>query len=88
MILLCLFFFQNAVEEYVYEIRGRIHEELEQFISESDKDKFVIQLEDTENWLYEEGEDCKKQIYLDKLAELKVSNLVLYSAGINFSVLN
>lgn len=72
----------------MYEIRGRIHEELEQFISESDKDKFVIQLEDTENWLYEEGEDCKKQIYLDKLAELKVSNLVLYSAGINFSVLN
>ncbi|XP_050688436.1 heat shock 70 kDa protein 4-like isoform X2 [Eriocheir sinensis] len=62
---------KNAVEEYVYEIRGKIHEELEQFISEADRDKLSLQLEDTENWLYEEGEDCKKQIYLDKLAELK-----------------
>ena len=30
-------------------------------------------LEDTENWLYEEGEDQNKQVYIDKLAELKVS---------------
>lgn len=67
-----LLFLQNAVEEYVYEIRGRIHDELEKFISDDDRDKFSLQLEDTENWLYEEGEDCKKQIYLDKLAELKV----------------
>lgn len=29
-------------------------------------------LEDTENWLYEEGEDQSKEIYLDKLGELKV----------------
>lgn len=63
---------QNAVEEYVYEIRGKIHDELEKFISDADRDKLSLQLEDTENWLYEEGEDCKKQIYLDKLAELKV----------------
>lgn len=56
----------------MYDIRGKIHEELEQFISEAARDKLSVQLEDTENWLYEEGEDCKKQIYLDKLAELKV----------------
>lgn len=30
-------------------------------------------LEDTENWLYEEGEDQPKQVYVDKLEELKVS---------------
>lgn len=29
-------------------------------------------LEDTENWLYEEGEDQEKEIYQDKLSELKV----------------
>ena len=29
-------------------------------------------LEDTENWLYEEGEDQPKQIYVDKLDALKV----------------
>jgi hypothetical protein len=26
-----------------------------------------------ENWLYEEGEDCNRQIYVDKLSSLKVS---------------
>lgn len=29
-------------------------------------------LEDTENWLYEDGEDQPKQVYMDKLQELKV----------------
>lgn len=32
-----------------------------------------MKLEDTENWLYEDGEDQPKQVYVDKLAELKVS---------------
>lgn len=63
---------QNAVEEYVYDIRGRIYEELEKYISEGDREKLGRMLEDTENWLYEDGEDCKKQVYLDKLTELKV----------------
>lgn len=62
---------KNAVEEYVYDVRGRISDELEQYISESDREKLSHHLEDTENWLYEEGEDCKKQVYIDKLAELK-----------------
>lgn len=32
-----------------------------------------LKLEDTENWLYEDGEDQPKQVYIDKLAELKVT---------------
>lgn len=32
-----------------------------------------MMLEDTENWLYEEGEDQDKQVYVDKLEDLKVS---------------
>lgn len=38
-----------------------------------DRDAFSLKLEDTENWLYEEGEDQQKQVYIDKLAELKVN---------------
>lgn len=56
----------------MYDVRGKIHNDLEKYISDADRDKLSLQLEDTENWLYEEGEDCKKQVYLDKLAELKV----------------
>ena len=38
-----------------------------------DRDSFSLKLEDTENWLYEDGEDQQKQVYIDKLAELKVT---------------
>lgn len=38
-----------------------------------DRNSFTLKLEDTENWLYEDGEDQPKQIYIDKLTELKVS---------------
>ncbi|KAG7161728.1 97 kDa heat shock protein-like [Homarus americanus] len=62
---------KNAVEEYVYDVRSRIYDDLGQYISEGDREKLSRLLEDTENWLYEEGEDCKKQVYLDKLVELK-----------------
>lgn len=29
-------------------------------------------LEDTENWLYEDGEDQPKHVYVEKLQEMKV----------------
>lgn len=41
-----------------------------------DRDALSLKLEDTENWLYEDGEDQPKQVYIDKLAELKVILLV------------
>uniref|UniRef100_A0A672QVT9 Heat shock protein 4a n=1 Tax=Sinocyclocheilus grahami TaxID=75366 RepID=A0A672QVT9_SINGR len=61
---------KNYVEEYVYEMRDKLHGVLENFVSE-DRDSFSLKLEDTENWLYEEGEDQQKQVYIDKLVELK-----------------
>uniref|UniRef100_A0A673X6M3 Heat shock protein family A (Hsp70) member 4 n=1 Tax=Salmo trutta TaxID=8032 RepID=A0A673X6M3_SALTR len=62
---------KNNVEEYVYEMRDKLHGVLEKFVSESDRDTFALRLEDTENWLYDDGEDQQKQVYIDKLAELK-----------------
>lgn len=62
---------KNAVEEYVYEMRGKIYDELEKYINEPEKEKYSELLSSTENWLYEDGEDCSKQVYIDKLAELK-----------------
>ncbi|KAK5864935.1 hypothetical protein PBY51_016135 [Eleginops maclovinus] len=62
---------KNYVEEYVYEMRDKLHGILEKFVSESDRDALSIKLEDTENWLYEDGEDQSKQVYIDKLNELK-----------------
>ncbi len=41
-----------------------------------ESNRLTVMLEDTENWLYEEGEDQEKEIYQDKLSELKVGALV------------
>ncbi|XP_068571811.1 heat shock 70 kDa protein 4a [Cebidichthys violaceus] len=62
---------KNYVEEYVYDMRDKLHGVLEKFVNEADRDTFSLKLEDTENWLYEDGEDQQKQVYIDKLAELK-----------------
>ena len=67
------FHFQNAVEEYVYDLRSKLYEELEVFVAEEERTQLSRELEETENWLYEDGEDCQKQVYVDKLDYLKVS---------------
>jgi len=62
---------KNSVEEYIYEIRGKLCEELEDFMQEEDRSKFSLELEDAENWLYEDGEYAEKSEYSQKLTQLK-----------------
>ncbi|EDV24917.1 uncharacterized protein TRIADDRAFT_25019 [Trichoplax adhaerens] len=62
---------RNSVEEYVYDMRGKIYEQLSEFISEEDREAFSRKLDDAENWLYEDGEDAEKSAYTNKLEELK-----------------
>nr|XP_020637165.1 heat shock 70 kDa protein 4L [Pogona vitticeps] len=62
---------KNAVEEYVYELREKLCGVYEKFITEDDSRKITLMLEDTENWLYEDGEDQPKHIYVEKLQEMK-----------------
>ncbi|XP_077465706.1 heat shock 70 kDa protein 4b [Stigmatopora argus] len=62
---------KNYVEEYVYEMRDKLHGMLEKFVSETERDAFSLKLADTENWLYEDGEDQPKQMYIDRLTDLK-----------------
>ncbi|XP_046904076.1 heat shock 70 kDa protein 4L [Hypomesus transpacificus] len=62
---------KNAVEEYVYDLRDKLCSIYEKYISEEDSSRLTLMLEDMENWLYEEGEDQAKQVYVDKLEELK-----------------
>ncbi|KAH3839734.1 heat shock 70 kDa protein 4-like [Dreissena polymorpha] len=62
---------KNAVEEYVYEMRDKLCGPYEEFATEEDREGFSKLLGDTEDWLYDEGENQNKQVYIDKLAELK-----------------
>ena len=62
---------KNSVEEYIYDIRGKLCEELEEFMIEDDRNKYSLELEDAENWLYEDGEFAEKSEYQKKLSELQ-----------------
>ncbi|XP_055626484.1 heat shock 70 kDa protein 4L isoform X2 [Toxorhynchites rutilus septentrionalis] len=63
---------RNALEEFVYEVRGKIQEggELSSYIEPDDASKICLQLEDIESWLYEDGENCERNVYKDKLSGL------------------
>lgn len=65
---------RNALEEYVYELRGKLssEDELATFVNDGDRNALTKQLDELETWLYEEGEDCTRQVYAEKLASLKV----------------
>lgn len=77
---------RNALEEYVYELRGKVssEEELGQFVPEHERDSLVGYLDEMENWLYEEGEDCNRQVYQDKLSELKSKGEPIQTRKIEF----
>lgn len=68
---------KNAVEEYVLEMRKHLSDKYEPFIREADKEKFAALLTSTEDWLYDEGEDQQKNVYVDKLNLMKVSTAVM-----------
>eukprot|EP00163_Fabomonas_tropica_P016599 TRINITY_DN2970_c0_g1_i3.p1 TRINITY_DN2970_c0_g1~~TRINITY_DN2970_c0_g1_i3.p1 ORF type:complete len:498 (+),score=235.81 TRINITY_DN2970_c0_g1_i3:217-1710(+) len=62
---------KNAVESYVYEMRNKVEGSLKPFLEASQAAEFIKLCNDTENWLYEDGDGAKKQVYVDKLAELE-----------------
>ncbi|KAK1416845.1 hypothetical protein QVD17_25962 [Tagetes erecta] len=62
---------KNAVESYVYEMRNKLYDKLQDFVTDSVKEAFIAKLQETEDWLYEDGEDETKGVYIAKLEELK-----------------
>lgn len=63
---------RNALEEYVYDMREKLGEDgtLAPFIISIERESIINLLNDLENWLYEEGEDCEKDVYRSKLNHL------------------
>ncbi|KAJ8422662.1 hypothetical protein Cgig2_014431 [Carnegiea gigantea] len=62
---------KNAVEAYVYDMRNKLHDKYQEFVTPPEKDQFIARLQEVEDWLYEEGEDETKSVYVGKLEELK-----------------
>lgn len=50
-------------------------------MTESDKEQLISKLQEVEDWLYEDGEDETKGVYIAKLDELKkVSSLAFFDS--------
>jgi len=62
---------KNALEAYIYSLRGKLYEGLAPFVKEADREALSSKLSSMEDWLYEDGEDETKSTYISKLKELK-----------------
>ncbi|KIJ18485.1 hypothetical protein PAXINDRAFT_71028, partial [Paxillus involutus ATCC 200175] len=64
---------KNALEEYVYDTRGKLDDRYAPYVQSAEKAKLLVMLQEAEDWLYsEEGEDASKSAYVAKLDALKV----------------
>ncbi|KAK8217381.1 adenyl-nucleotide exchange factor sse1 [Zalaria obscura] len=62
---------KNELESYIYELRGKIEEQYAEFANEDEKAKLREKLEQSEDWLYEDGEDATKAVYVAKIEEIR-----------------
>ncbi|XP_054784464.1 heat shock 70 kDa protein 15-like [Prosopis cineraria] len=62
---------KNAVEAYVYDMRNKLADKYQDFVTASEREEFSAKLQEVEDWLYEDGEDETKGVYTAKLEELK-----------------
>ncbi|KAL6603168.1 hypothetical protein ACP70R_043529 [Stipagrostis hirtigluma subsp. patula] len=62
---------KNALESYVYDTRNKLSERYRSFATDSEREEISANLQQTEDWLYEEGDDETEAVYISKLEELK-----------------
>lgn len=68
---------KNALEEYIYELRGKLDDQYKDFASDAEKEKLSGLLMKAEDWLYYEGEDSTKAKYIAKYEELaSIGNII------------
>ncbi|RDW49191.1 heat shock protein 70kD, C-terminal domain-containing protein [Yarrowia lipolytica] len=68
---------KNALEEYIYEMRGKLEDIYADFASDAEKANLREKMEKIEDWLYGAGEDAKKALYIAKYEELaSIGNLI------------
>lgn len=49
----------------------QLYDKYQEFVVESEKEQLIAKLQEVEDWLYEDGEDETKGVYIAKLEELK-----------------
>lgn len=62
---------KNALESYVYDMRNKILNTYRSFATESEREGISRNLQQTEEWLYEDGDDESEKVYSEKLEDLR-----------------
>ncbi|RDX91229.1 Heat shock 70 kDa protein 16, partial [Mucuna pruriens] len=62
---------KNTLEAYVYDMRSKLFNTYRSFASEQERDDISKSLQETEDWLYEDGVDETEHAYSSKLEDLK-----------------
>ncbi|XP_063944396.1 heat shock 70 kDa protein 16 isoform X2 [Daucus carota subsp. sativus] len=62
---------KNLLESYVYETRTKLFNTYRGYAAESEREGISSNLQQTEDWLYEDGDDESEIVYSEKLAHLK-----------------
>ncbi|KAH0986937.1 hypothetical protein GBA52_014114 [Prunus armeniaca] len=62
---------KNALESYVYDMRNKLFNTYRSFASDEEREGISRSLQQTEDWLYDDGEDETENAYTSKLEDLK-----------------
>ncbi|GBF64765.1 heat shock protein [Trichophyton mentagrophytes] len=62
---------KNELESFIYELRDKIDGVYAEHASEEEKEKLRAKLTSTEDWLYEDGEDTTKAVYMSKMDDIR-----------------
>ncbi|KAI3466575.1 hypothetical protein Pfo_023238 [Paulownia fortunei] len=62
---------KNALESYVYDMRNKLLNTYRSFATDSEKERISSNLQQTEEWLYEDGDDESEYVYTKKIEDLK-----------------
>jgi len=62
---------KNELETYIYDLRNKLDDQYADLASEEEKEKIQAKLMSTEDWLYDEGDDATKAVYVAKIEEIR-----------------
>ncbi|KAL2147837.1 hypothetical protein VTI28DRAFT_5609 [Corynascus sepedonium] len=62
---------KNELETYIYDLRNKLDDQYADLASEEEKEKIREKLTASEDWLYDEGDDTTKAVYIAKMDEIR-----------------
>ncbi|CAN6895797.1 unnamed protein product [Brassica oleracea] len=77
---------KNALESFVYEMRDKMLNTYRNTATESERECIVRNLQETEEWLYEDGDDESENAYIEKLNDIRKVTLPISKFCIKASV--